>query len=71
MGGFFQEKDSRDKFVWIDGMLKSGDGLQYFLKYATINNELVNDNDLKGLNQSIIKWQEKCNSHTVDTFKED
>jgi len=65
-GGFFMENDSVGKYEQIDGMFSEGDGLNYFLKYAIVNNELVDENDLRGLNESIHKWHDRVRTSMKD-----
>jgi len=74
MGGMVDEDDCDSKSdVEYDGMLSGCNGLSYFLKYAALNNELENENDLVGLNTSIHKWHEGMTNgskNKMNLFKE-
>jgi hypothetical protein len=70
LGGHLNKQDFDDMFDEIPGMFDKDDGLPYFYKYAVLHNEMLNDNDLKGLNESIKKWQKKYKSKTVLTFND-
>jgi hypothetical protein len=56
LGGFLLPQDFDNKYEWIEGVFAEEDGLNYFYKYAVLHNELANENDLVGLNESIHKW---------------
>jgi len=73
LGGLIHWEDCDDNYELIDGLFNPEDGLPYFLKYAIINNEMVNVSDLKGLNKSIIKWEKRVGptQSRIDTFEED
>jgi len=68
-GGLYVPEDTSDDCQMIRGMLSDEDGLPYFIKDAIIHNNMTDNHDLRGLNESIKKWQAKMNRVSVDTYE--
>jgi hypothetical protein len=58
LGGILEETDCNGNMEMIMGKIYDGDALQYFLKYAIINDGIDAD-DLEGLKESIEKWHKR------------
>ena len=56
LGGFLQPEDYAATYECFEGILYNDDGLPYFLKHAVIHDELKDNHDFHGLNESIHKW---------------
>ena len=69
LGGLFEESDCEGKLEEIQGMFSEADGLSYFLKYAILHNELLNENDLVGLNESIHKWHKDLDHSRIKEMR--
>lgn len=59
LGGFLLENDCDGDYEHIKGMFSENNGLSYLFKYAVLNNELKDENDLVGLNKSIHQWHKR------------
>ncbi len=61
-GGLLTKNDCDGSSEEIQGMFSESNGISYFYKYAVLNNELKDENDLVGLNESIYKWYDEVDS---------
>lgn len=55
IGGILEENDCTGKMEVIDGKLSDENGLQYFLKWAVLNNKMPGDT-IPEFNQAIHDW---------------
>lgn len=58
IGGILEERDDNGKMEVINGQLSDQDGLQYFLKWAVLNNKMPGGS-IPELNQAIHDWHDR------------
>lgn len=69
VGGYLEESDSTGTLECITGRLSENNGLPYFIRYALINNEMKDEDDVQGLLDSIKKWEKECRDSRFDMTK--
>lgn len=68
IGGVFEDNDCDGKMETIDGTLSDNNGLQYFLKWAVLNNKVPHDT-IRELNQAIHEWHDGFKTGQPDRGK--
>lgn len=67
LGGIYIENDCDDKCEMMQGRTWDENGLQYFLKYAIVHDDIADD-DIEGFLKSMNKWYDNTTSCTKPEF---
>ncbi len=68
IGGILEENDCDGKMQTIDGRLSDNNGLQYFLKWAVLNNKIPGDS-IPELNQAIHDWHDEVKAADREKYQ--